>query len=298
MENDDHQVGRILTRREMLSLLAGMGGAVLLAACDPGGSNTAQSTATAARSAQATGTPLNQEAQTAVAASPVGASPTADTASVPDCVVRPELTEGPYFVDEKLNRSDIRPDPSNNSVSEGVPLALAFVVSQVGTGSCVPLKDAQVDVWHCDALGVYSDVQGSTGTKFLRGYQLTDANGKASFTTIYPGWYRGRAVHIHFKIRTTSSAGQSYEFTSQFFFDDALSDQVYTQQPYAQHTGRDTLNSSDNIYQGGGNQLLLSLTKSADGYTTTFPIGLDLSDTQTGGADGGSQGPGGPGGPP
>ncbi len=288
MENDDQPVGRVLTRREMLSLLAGMGGAVLLAACDPAVSSTAQSTATGAKSSQATGTPLNQEAQTAVAASPVGASPTADTAAVPDCVVRPELTEGPYFVDEKLNRSDIRPDPSNNTVSEGVPLALAFVVSQVGTGSCVPLKDAQVDVWHCDALGVYSDVQGSTGTKFLRGYQLTDANGNARFTTVYPGWYQGRAVHIHFKICTTSTAQESYEFTSELFLDELITDVVHAQQPYAGKGYRTLKNDGDNIYQNGGSQLLISPVKSGDGYTATFNIGLDLSDTQTGQADGGS----------
>lgn len=304
--NDDVPVGRVLSRREILGLFAGLGGAALLAACDPGQSSTAQPTSTAsstsAGSAQATSVPtqsaLNAEAATA-AATPVEASPTADTAAVPDCVVRPELTEGPYFVDEKLNRSDIRPDPSNNTVSEGVPLALAFVISQVGAGSCVPLKDAQIDVWHCDALGVYSGVEGSTGTKFLRGYQMTDANGKAQFTTIYPGWYRGRAVHIHFKVRTTGVSGESYEFTSQFFFDDSISDQIYTQQPYSQHPGRDTLNANDNIYQGGGSQLLLAPTKNGDSYAATFSMALDLSDTQVGQSDsqGGGGAPGGPGGP-
>ncbi|MEO8285782.1 MAG: intradiol ring-cleavage dioxygenase [Chloroflexota bacterium] len=295
-DNDDAPVGRVLSRREVLGILAGLGGAALLAACDPAGSSSAQPTSTTG-AASSTGTPtvaaLNQEAATAVAASPVEASPTADTAAVPDCVVRPEMTEGPYFVDEKVNRSDIRSDPSDNSVREGVPLVLAFAVSQVGTGSCMPLKDAQIDVWHCDALGVYSDVQGSAGTKFLRGYQLTDANGNAQFTTIYPGWYRGRTVHIHFKIRTIDGSGQNYEFTSQLFFDDALSDQIYAQQPYSQHSGRDTRNSSDGIYQGGGSQLTLALSKSGDGYKATFPIGLDLSDSQTGKSDG-QQGGGGP----
>jgi protocatechuate 3,4-dioxygenase beta subunit len=297
MENDDRQVGRVLTRREVLALLAGMGGAALLAACDTLGSNTAQPTASAtlaptqtppssaAPTSAPTGTALNAEAATAAAATPVEASSTAATAAAPDCVVRPELTEGPYFVDEKLNRSDIRSDPSDGSVREGVPLALAFVVSQMASNACTPLKDAQVDVWHCDALGTYSDVQGSSGKKFLRGYQLADANGNAKFTTIYPGWYRGRTVHIHFKIRTTGTNGQAYEFTSQLFFDDALSDQIYAQQPYSQHSGRDTRNSGDNIYQGSGSQLLLSLTKSGDGYTATLPIALDLSDTQVGQSD-------------
>jgi protocatechuate 3,4-dioxygenase beta subunit len=303
--NDDDPVGRVLTRREVLVLLAGLGGAALLAACDPLASGSATPTIAPTQTTSASGqpaaastqTPLNAEAATAVAATPVEASPTANAAAVPDCVVRPELTEGPYFVDEKLNRSDIRSDPSDNSVGPGVPLALAFVVSQVGTGSCTPLKGAMVDVWHCDALGVYSDVQGSTGKKFLRGYQLTGANGSAKFTTIYPGWYQGRTVHIHFKIRSTGTSGAAYEFTSQLFFDDAISNQVYAQQPYSQHSGRDTLNSADSIYQGGGSQLLLNLTKSGDGYTATFPIGLDLSNTQVGASDSQQGGPGGPGGP-
>jgi protocatechuate 3,4-dioxygenase beta subunit len=157
-----------------------------------------------------------------------------------------------------------------------VPLALSFVVSQVGTGSCQPLKDAMIDVWHCDASGVYSDVQGSVGTKFLRGYQMSDANGKAAFTTIYPGWYQGRAVHIHFKIRRPTANSQIYDFTSQLFFDEALTKQIYAQQPYALHGLPDTSNGADGIYQGGGSQLLISPAKSGDGYAVTFSIGLDL----------------------
>ena len=91
-----------------------------------------------------------------------------------------------------------------------------------------------MDIWHCDAHGLYSDVSDprfdTQGKKFLRGYQTTDSNGVAKFITIYPGWYQGRAVHIHFKIR--SGSGPVYEFVSQLFFDDALSDQVYNQAPY------------------------------------------------------------------
>lgn len=301
MDNDDRLIGRVLTRREVIALL-GAAGAVMLTGCLPGESNSSTPTAGATQpptSAEAgtTQTPLNEEAATAVASTPVEVSPTADAAAAPDCVVRPEMTEGPYFVDEKLDRSDIRSDPTSGSLREGVPLALAFAVSQVGTGSCLPLKDAQVDVWHCDALGTYSDVSGNS-EKFLRGYQLTDANGNAKFTTIYPGWYRGRAVHIHFKIRATDASNQNYEFTSQLFFDDAFSDQVYTQQPYSQHSGRDTPNSADNIYSGGGSQMTLAPTKSGDGYAATFSIGLDLSDANTGASDSNQQGGGMPGGPP
>jgi protocatechuate 3,4-dioxygenase beta subunit len=244
---------------------------------------------------------VSAEAATVAAATPVEASPTADAAAVPDCVVRPEQTEGPYFVDENLNRADIRSDSSTGAVKEGAALALAFVVSQLGAGACMPLPGAHVDVWHCDAAGVYSDTSdsnwGSTvGQDFLRGYQVTGADGKAQFTTIYPGWYQGRTVHIHFKIRATGTDGQSYEFTSQLFFDDTLTDHVYAQPPYAARGQRTLRNSGDNIFRNGGSQLTLTVDKRDDGYTATFPIGLDLSDTSVGQSISGGQG--GPGEPP
>lgn len=183
-------------------------------------------------------------------------------------------------MDEKLNRSDIRSDPSNNAVKAGVTLALTFLVSRVSGASCAALANATVDVWHCDALGVYSDATdpgfGSTkGTKFLRGYQTTDANGKVAFTTIWPGWYQGRAVHIHFKIRATAANGQVSDFTSQLFFDEAMNDQIFAQFPYSQKGGSGRLrNERDGIFQGSGGKLTLAATKSGDGYAVTFDIGL------------------------
>ena|SRR5688572_5877923 len=155
-----------------------------------------------------------------------------------------------------------------------------------------------VDVWHCDAEGIYSGVTDTavgfdtTGTQFLRGYQVTGEDGVAAFTTIYPGWYTGRTVHIHFKIRTTGSDGQAYEFTSQLYFDDALSDQVFAQEPYSAKGQRDQLNATDGIFQE--ETLLSPVGAEAGGYNATFAIALDLSDADTGAADGG----GGPGGGP
>ena len=90
-----------------------------------------------------------------------------------------------------------------------MPLTLTVALSQVAaSGACTPLANALVDMWHCDALGVYSDVssQNTLGQRFLRGYQVSDANGQVQFLTIYPGWYAGRAVHIHFKVRTEPAA--------------------------------------------------------------------------------------------
>ena len=199
------------------------------------------------------------------------------------------------------NRSDIRSEPSNNSVKEGVPLTLNIVVASIGNNSCTPLQGAQVDVWHCDAQGQYSGVSDrgfdTSGQKFLRGFQRTDASGRVQFLTIYPGWYSGRAVHIHFTIRTQAASGGDYQFTSQFFFDDSLTDQVHALEPYASKGQRDTRNSTDNIFNGGGEQLLLDLQgDTIGGFTGTMNIGLDLTDTEVGAADSMS-GPGGPGGP-
>ena len=199
----------------------------------------------------------------------------------PSCVVRPEQTEGPYFVDERLNRSDIRSDPTDERVRPGTPLALTLLVSRLSAGDCQPLPGAQVDIWHCDAQGVYSDVQdpgfSSIGQKFLRGYQVTDARGAAQFVTVYPGWYPGRTVHIHFKIRTATVARRTFEFTSQLYFDDGLTDRVHADPPYAETGLRTTRNQQDWIFRRGGDQLLLAPTRTVDGYSATFTIGLQFS---------------------
>ena len=205
---------------------------------------------------------------------PVGRRGLSSRAGATACVVRPALTEGPYFVDEMLNRSDIRTDPTTGAARPGVPLILNFNVSAVSGSSCVPLPNAYVDVWHGDALGTYSDVTGARGQKFLRGYQVTDVGGAAQFTTTYPGWYSGRAVHIHFKIRMFSGSSKTYEFTSQFFFPDAFNQQVYTQSPYNTKGNPDTPNSRDGIYNGGGAQLLLTPTVAGEGYAATLDISL------------------------
>ena len=265
MDDDDRPVGRILSRREILALLGGSGVALLAACTVPASGPAATAAASAASAASGTAS---------AASSPATASaPTA----LPSCIVRPALTEGPYFVDEKLDRSDIRSDPSDGSVRPGTSLTLTFNVSQVSGGVCTALAGALVDVWHCDATGVYSDAQdpsfSTKGKQFLRGYQATSAAGLARFTTIYPGWYPGRAVHIHFKIRTGGRGLAGFEFTSQLFFDEAINDTVFAQAPYAR-AGQRLRNDGDGIYRSGGEKLLLAPARDGAGYAARFDIGI------------------------
>ena len=205
---------------------------------------------------------------------------TTGTTGSSTCVLTASLTEGPYFVDEMLNRSDIRTDPVTGAVSTGIPLSLNFNVSRVAGSACTPLTGAYLDVWHCDGAGVYSDVSGSS-RKFLRGYQITDGNGVAAFTTIYPGWYSGRAVHIHFKLRLFAGSTKTYEFTSQFFFDDTLTDSVYTQSPYNTRGSRNTRNSNDGIYNSLSTTdkvgLTLQTSKTSDGYAGIINLGVNVA---------------------
>ena len=153
----------------------------------------------------------------------------------------PQQTEGPYFVDGMPNRSDILADTSTRTVQEGIPLNLTINVYDVDDGDCVPISNAQVDLWHANSQGVYSGVEGSTGTNFLRGYQLTDSNGTVQFSTVYPGWYEGRAIHIHVKVRTFEGSKETFEWTSQFYLPNSINDQVHTssvQRPRASGHGQ------------------------------------------------------------
>ena len=239
------------SRRELLGLIGASAAASL--AGDPGGPSAAAE-------------PLRRLAQ----------------AATPSCVVRPEQTEGPYFVDDRLKRSDIRSDPSDGSVKPGVPLQLTFHVSRIDGRGCSPLGGAIVDIWQCDALGVYSgvhDLNGrfdTRGKQFLRGYQVTEADGRVRFLTLYPGWYPGRTVHIHFKIRTDPAARRGHEFTSQLYFDDAITDRAHAQAPYAEKGLRRVRNARDGLFRKGGDQLVLRVAKDAQGYAGTFDIGLRL----------------------
>ena len=194
------------------------------------------------------------------------------------CVLTPAQTEGPYFVDERLNRSDVRTNVSDGSVKPGALLALDLALFGVNGNNCTALRDAIVDIWQCDATGIYSDVDdmrlSTRGAKFLRGYQVTDADGHVRFTTIYPGAYPGRAVHIHFKVRPQSGRG---EFTSQLYFDDALTDRVHASAPYSNNGSRRTRNDRDRPYRAGGKALQLDVVSRSDGYAAAFDVGVRVA---------------------
>ena len=164
-----------------------------------------------------------------------------------------------------------------------------------------PLPGATVDIWHCDAAGVYSDIaaEGTTGKNYLRGFQVSNGGGIVKFTTILPGWYQGRTVHTHVKIRTTGTDGNAYEFTSQLFFTEEFRAVYLATSPYSAEGSPDTTNATDMHYADIGDQMLLKPSATDDGYEATFSIALDLSDAAVG-ADDSFQGGGGtpPGGDP
>jgi protocatechuate 3,4-dioxygenase beta subunit len=183
------------------------------------------------------------------------------------CALTPAETEGPYYFDVNSIRSDIREDRA------GVPLRLAL---RVGDASCAPIANAVVDVWHCDAAGVYSGFESasrggpgghSDDAKYLRGAQATNADGIVEFQTVYPGWYRGRTVHIHFKVHLDNRT----LLTSQLYFDEAVTEQVYTKEPYSGHSGRDRLNKDDPIFESS---LILTVRADGAGYLGLMSVNV------------------------
>lgn len=198
----------------------------------------------------------------------------------------PTETEGPFWEDEKLLRTDIRASGDGTNLRSGMPLYMMVSVSRLLSGVASPLANAYVDVWHCDAAGNYSDEPAGMGNAntlgqtWLRGYQITNARGYVKFISIYPGWYTSRTCHIHARVRTYSGTTTTMNMTTQFFFDDTISDAVYSGvAPYNSRAGtRDTRNSNDNVYNTvstgstvaspDGSRLLLRLAKNGTMFAT------------------------------
>lgn len=253
MQNDDDPVGTIFSRRDALTLVAKAG--LGLSAASLFGVSRAQESA-------------NAPAQRV------------------NLVASPALTEGPFFVDEKLNRSDLLEGTTRQSVVKGLPLELELVVLKLSGDKTEPLDGCQVDIWHCDASGVYSDEnhpmnhENTAGQKWLRGYQSSNKDGKVVFKTIFPGWYPGRTTHIHFKVRKmATNRSVNAEFTSQLFFRDADIRGVYKNPPYPSQDVPDGTNLRDNIFAEkqvdgtvAGDHLTLELAKSGAGLKGRFVI--------------------------
>ena len=200
------------------------------------------------------------------------------------CVLSPEVTEGPYWIQNGLTRRDIR------GGRPGLPLEIVFTVQDAKT--CEPIAKADVEIWHCDAGGVYSGFeqasqggpggggppgsqQGPTDTKrYLRGHQRSDSAGRVRFLTVFPGWYRGRTPHIHLKVHV----GGNVVHTGQVFFNERTTAAVYRQAPYRSHGQPDTSHAEDNIYaQAGRSRAVLRLKRrgrTKKGYRGTITLGV------------------------
>jgi protocatechuate 3,4-dioxygenase beta subunit len=182
------------------------------------------------------------------------------------CVLTPEQTEGPYYIaKEKLRRNitDGRP---------GTPLTLRLTV--VDAKTCRPIKGAVVDIWHCDASGIYSGFgAGRASRTFMRGIQRTNAQGVATFRTVYPGWYQGRTVHIHVKVHVRGNVVH----TGQLYFPDRITDAAYRKSPYTKRPNRDVRNADDMVFRNGGKRSLLTLRRTGAGYVGSVRMGVRRS---------------------
>jgi protocatechuate 3,4-dioxygenase beta subunit len=192
-----------------------------------------------------------------------GAGPAAVASGAVACVLTPEQTEGPYYIpNERVRRNITEGRP-------GAPLVLRLLV--VDASTCRPIKGAAVDIWHADASGIYSGFGSGSGNRtFMRGIQKTDAKGLARFRTVYPGWYRGRTVHIHVKVHVAGNVVH----TGQLYFPDSLTDRVFRGKPYSRRPNRDTRNATDAVFRNGGRRSLLSLRRSAGIYVGTITMGV------------------------
>ena len=242
-----------ITRAQALAAAGAAGLSALLASCGGGGDDEGA----VATDADTVGTTAG--------ANPPGAESSTDAAlfdGAPACTITPEQTEGPFYLEVDAIRSDIRDD------RPGTPLRLLVRVQDAD--GCSAVSNVVVELWHCDAGGAYSGVQGDSA-RFLRGAQVTDADGIARFTTIYPGWYPGRAVHVHAKVHLDTSR----ELTTQLYFDDDVTTEAHAVAPYAGRPQRDTLNSTDGIYAGGGRPApLLTPARDGDGWLGLVTLGI------------------------
>ncbi len=222
-----------------------------------------------------------------------------------DCAVTAEGEIGPYFADDsdaRFNRSNIVTNIDGTNAQTGIPLTLTVTIVDTEK-ACAPYAGAQIDIWHCNSAGVYSDqsAENTTTESWLRGYQVTDDNGQVTFITIIPGWYQGRTTHIHLRVRSTYSSASSTSDgtnTTQLFFDQTFVDTLATSvAPYSAEGKNSTTNASDHVYTGEthGENLMTVSGDTTNGYAASVTIYLPITSDGTSTTTGPTGGP--PGGP-
>jgi protocatechuate 3,4-dioxygenase beta subunit len=236
-----HPLTRRLTRRRALGALGAAAGAVTAAAC--GDSPTSPSSTTTTSTTTTTTTSSNSV-----------------------CAVTPSETAGPYPSRADFIRSDIRED------RQGTALTLTLTVVNANS-SCAAVANADVEIWHCDVAGDYSQYGSQTARTFLRGIQTTNAAGQVAFTTIYPGWYQGRATHIHAEVTV---GGRSVKVT-QIAFPENVNNTVHSSGVYAARGTNPTANLSDGIFADSlAAELVTPAGSPSGGYTAAFQIAVPV----------------------
>jgi len=261
-----------ISRRQALGLIGGAVGALVVVGC---GSGDASTDGSASSSSSSSGS------------SSSSSSSSSSGSASSSCSVTPEGEIGPYFADDSasgFDRSDILSNLDGTDTQTGVPLSLSIYIVDT-ENDCAALEGAQVDIWHCNAEGVYSDIaaESTTSETWLRGYQLSDSNGLVSFSTIIPGWYEGRTTHIHLRVRSKYSEASSTSDgtnTTQLFFPQALIDTLNSSvAPYSSHGANSTTNASDRVYseQTDGETLLTLSGSTSSGYSASYTVGLPIT---------------------
>jgi protocatechuate 3,4-dioxygenase beta subunit len=269
---------RPVSRRGALALLGGLGLAV--AGCS-GGSDSTNATATTKGASSSSTTSTTTGATTTTGAA---------TAAVTDCTVIPEETGGPFpgdgsngpdvLAENGVVRKDIRSSFDGMSgTADGVPYTISFTVVDVDNG-CKPLTGAAVYVWHCDREGNYSMYQSASDQNYLRGVQEVDANGVASFTSVFPACYSGRWPHVHFEVYPSvdaATSGSNKLATSQIALPEDVCNAVYATSGYS--SSASTLSrvslSSDMVFSDGVATQTPSMTGNAtNGYISSLVVGV------------------------
>jgi protocatechuate 3,4-dioxygenase beta subunit len=288
---------QLVSRRRAL----GLGGSIslggFLAACSANGTTSSSSPSASARApGLASSTATTPQPSTTAASEVIAMLDKAGT-----CAMSSEGTAGPYWFDVDSIRTDIREN------RPGTPLQLGLRVQDTSAcssgGTATPIANSVVEIWHCDAGGVYSGFEtasagsgggggqpgsGSGGPTskgsysvgdqeavteddgtYLRGAQVADTNGIVQFTTIYPGWYRGRTIHIHLRVHINKRT----ILTTQLYMDESVNTEALAASPYSEHAGRDTFNDGDNIFDASG---LLTMKKTQRGYLGVINLGVDV----------------------